>query len=106
MRKLIIVIGVLIGVVVAGLAGYQAASTRYADRQSQREQQLERELSMMLSMLADIADHRKRGEIELANWKFQAAHGGLEGYIRDGGPEPTKFVLDIVEVSEMPQDDD
>lgn len=106
MRQIYLALGMLICVVGAGLGGYQWASMRLANQQSLRERQLERELESMLSMLADIADHRKRGENDLANWKFEAAHEGLEGYIRDGGPGPTEFVLDIVEISELPAVDE
>lgn len=105
MRTFLIAAAILLSLILALVVGYQAAAFRYNASMAEQRKEAKYELSLMLSMLSDIADHRGRGEEEIALWKFREAHGGLEEHIRGGGPPPSVFVLDIIETVEIPEED-
>ena len=106
MRTLGIAAAVVLGLLAAGVGGYQLATYRYSHLMEQRVEEKDKDISLLLSMIADIADHRSRDEHELADWKFETAHEQLESHVRAGGPRPAEFVLDIVEVDQLPADEE
>lgn len=106
MRILKIIAGLLVAISLAGLIGYQIAAMTYARENQDREDQQRKEISLILSVIADIADHRSRDETEIADWKFNQIHGSLESYVRAGGGPPSQFAYDIVEATEVPDEDD
>ena len=106
MRTLGIAVAIIAGLVIAGVAGYQFAAHQYSRQMDQQTKELKKDISLLLSLMADIADHRSRGEDELADWKFEAGHGELDSHVRAGGRRPSQFVLDIVEVDQLPPEDE
>ena len=106
MRTVSIGAAVVFGLLLVGVGGYQFAAYRYSHLMEQRVEEKHKDISLLLSMMADIADHRSRDEHELADWKFETAHEQLESHVRAGGPRPAEFVLDIVEVDQLPADEE
>ena len=106
MRTLWLAAATFLAVAIVGGVGYQVAVYRCESLLAEQRKQAKLELSLMLSLLSDIADHREKDEHEIARWKFDEAHGRLEEHIRGGGPLPSVFVPDIVEVIEVPAEDE
>ena len=106
MRMWILAAGIFMAIAMAGAAGYQIAALAYTDDNQEREEQLQKEISLILASIADISDHRSRGESEIADWKFSQIHENLEAYVRAGGGPPSQFVYDIVETTDVPEEDD
>lgn len=106
MRMWTLIVGFLVAVSLAGVIGYQIAATAYSQENQDREDKLQKEISLILSVIADIADHRGRDEAEIADWKFNQIHGELESYVRAGGGAPSQFAYDIIEATEIPEEDE
>lgn len=106
MRTFLVLIGLVLGASVGAIVGYQIAAHRYAELNLARENQLQREIALMLTVVVDIEDFQNNGQAELAQWKFTELRNSLEHYLRGGGPDPTQFVPRIVEVTEIPSEDE
>jgi hypothetical protein len=102
MRVMLICVSTALIAILAGMVGHRLALNRCTDETSAREKQLAREMGLMLSAVVDIDEHRSEGQDELAAWKFAKLREGLESYLRGGGPDPTHFVPEIVEQTDVP----
>jgi hypothetical protein len=106
MRTLLTFVGVVLGVILGVIIGYELAAHRYTELNLVRENHLQREIALLFTVVVDIAEHQNDGQTDLAQWKFTELRNSLEHYLRGGGPDPTEFVPDIVEVTQIPSRDE